>query len=712
MPPAAVKSNSNPKTSPALNAGARPYRSHKVRACDLCRKRKSRCTVDIPGQSCMLCRVQGAECHYQEEPGNELSTPHSSEPAVWHPDSIGESFHAGQKRKRATDTASPSQPPRQHTSLPEVRRSRSVGPSRASETRRHGVDDDPQNESVFIVGPVVADDANVIEKHMPQRQSNRSVEPKNHPYNVYSSDPRKPILYQTVSRRRQGMRVGIPPGENQKEILEQILGPFKDDLVRLFLGKFNAAFPIFDGEAFWEAYISDSPSEPPASLLCQVYSMSLVHWKHTPKLACHPKPDVRYAVNLTVAALHEEFSAPGLSTISAALIDLTGRPIFSMTGNAISCGRMVSLAHCLGLNRDPSNWKLSQQEQNQRVRLWWAVVIHDRWGSFGHGVPPQIARNQYDVPLPTVDALVPPASRSPERVRAAHCHIALCRLTEILGELLPLVYGLQLRSPRETSKEVRRIRTELDVWEDSLPDWLRTPSSPSEERIAGLCSLQLAFMAVKLLVGRVELNDVNNSETDLPDARRYFQTECRKGAEDIVNFISSLRKENFKEFWLPYSAFHLTSTATLLVRCAFETSDPEVARTCLANVESFRSILRRVREEYDWDVADMCLDHCERILNRLPASGSGSGQTNGASSATTGTGDAHHAGTGTGLMGPPDNPLVNPAAISIQMPETQTNNDIVDDMMSISNTFGTMDGFPFDMTGIWDVSVFQDVNLS
>lgn len=112
--------------------------------------------------------------------------------------------------------------------------------------------------------------------------------------------------------------------------------------------------------------------------------MSLVYWKHTPKLACHPKPDVRYAVNMTVAALHEEFSAPGLSTISAALIDLTGRPIFSMTGNAVSCGRMLSLANCLGLNRDPSLWKLSQQEKDQRIRLWWGVVIHDRWYDIMH----------------------------------------------------------------------------------------------------------------------------------------------------------------------------------------------------------------------------------------------------------------------------------------------------------------------------------------
>ena len=86
----------------------------------------------------------------------------------------------------------------------------------------------------------------------------------------------------------------------------------------------------------------------------------------------------------------------------------------------------------------------------------------------------------------------------------------------------------------------------------------------------------------------------------------------------------------------------------------------------------------------------MCLDHCERILNRLPGT----------------NGNPHENYNGVAAN---DNRLVNPAAISL--PETQTNNDIVDDMMSISGTFGTMDGFPFDMTGIWDVSIFQDVNL-
>ncbi|KAJ5287684.1 hypothetical protein N7478_003370 [Penicillium angulare] len=693
MSPAALQVNPSSKLpSPGFNAGARPYRSHKVRACDLCRKRKSRCTVDIPGQSCLLCRVQGADCHYQEEPQGDTPVLSATESKpTWSGAQPIEPV-SGQKRKRSPDRSPNSLPhiaTRQPTNGPSPQGTNSSSGRRGSDSRRK-YDDDRHNESVLIVGPMVAEDAQVIEKHMPPERS-LSEEANGQPYNIYSSDPRKPVLYTTISRRRKGMRQGVPPGENQKEILEQILGPFKHDLVRLFIDRFNTAFPIFDGESFWDAYISDTTDDPPASLLCQVYSMSLVYWMHTPKLSCHPKPDVRYAVNMTVAALHEEFSAPGLSTISAALIDLTGRPIFSMTGNAVSCGRMLSLANCLGLNRDPSLWKLSEQEKDHRIRLWWGVVIHDRWGSFGHGVPPQISKTQYDVPLPTIDGLVPPSLRTTERVRAATCHIALCTLTEILGELLPLVYGLQAKLARESSKKIRQIRTELDLWEDSLPDWLRSPVNHNRgEQVSASSSLQLAFLAVKMLVSRVELNEVNNAETDNPEARRYFQTECRRSAEEIVRFITSLRKENFKEFWLPYSAFHLTSTATLLVRCAFETTDSEVARSCLSNVETLRAVLRRVREEEDWDVADMCLDHCERIMHRIPGANSLMDQSVNSALA--------------------DNGLVNPAAISL--PETQTNNDIVDDMMSISNTFGTMDGFPFDMTGIWDVSVFQDVNLS
>lgn len=148
------------------------------------------------------------------------------------------------------------------------------------------------------------------------------------------------------------------------------------------------------------------------------------------------------------------------------------------------------------------------------------------------------------------------------------------------------------------------------------------------------------------------------------------------------------------------SAFHLTSTATLLVRCALETTDQEVARSCMTNVDNLRSLLRRVRDEEDWDVADMCLDHCERILNRYP-------EISTITNMNPPNGHTEEQPPGGGM----DETLsMTPAAIIL--PETTTNNDIVEDMMSISGTFGTMDGFPFDMTGIWDVSGIQDVNFT
>lgn len=156
-----------------------------------------------------------------------------------------EKVPSGQKRKRTPDIISPPNSERRTEGPPNGPRAQSAGDSRGSEHSRPGVED-PQNESVFIVGPVVADDAQVIEQHMPPEGSSKAEVPNSHPYNVYSNDPRKPILYTTVSRRRRGVRVGTPPGENQKEILEQILGPFKQDLVRLYVPIGHSAYLYSD----------------------------------------------------------------------------------------------------------------------------------------------------------------------------------------------------------------------------------------------------------------------------------------------------------------------------------------------------------------------------------------------------------------------------------------------------------------------------------
>ena len=101
-----------------------------------------------------------------------------------------------------------------------------------------------------------------------------------------------------------------------------------------------------------------------------------------------------------------------------------------------------------------------------------------------------------------------------------------------------------------------------------------------------------------------------------------------------------------------------------------------------------QDVLRRAKEEDDWELADMCLDHCQRILSKHPGTAP----------------DEQHQGVSYETL--------DAAAAAMTLPESLTHNDIVDDMMSVSGGFGTMDGFPFDMTGIWDISGFHGDGLN
>lgn len=90
-------------------------------------------------------------------------------------------------------------------------------------------------------------------------------------------------------------------------------------------------------------------------------------------------PDTRYMWNLAVSAMNDDFLCPDFSTILACILDLLGRPITSITYNAINVGRVVALSQSLGLNRNPTNWNLHPRQKSLRIRAWWGTLIHDQW---------------------------------------------------------------------------------------------------------------------------------------------------------------------------------------------------------------------------------------------------------------------------------------------------------------------------------------------
>lgn len=75
-----------------------------------------------------------------------------------------------------------------------------------------------------------AEDIQILEKYLTKEHPYSKPSPQ---YNTIARSPGNPVLYLSVPKRREGLKLEKNPGTSQKEILEQILGPFRDDLVGL-----------------------------------------------------------------------------------------------------------------------------------------------------------------------------------------------------------------------------------------------------------------------------------------------------------------------------------------------------------------------------------------------------------------------------------------------------------------------------------------------
>jgi hypothetical protein len=197
---------------------SRPYRSHKVPACARCRSRKARCTIDFPGQPCLLCRLQNGICERAEKGQGRTKPPEGPE-------------EPKPKRARVYQTSN------WVPNSPSSRRSReknthSVTNISAVATASTG-GDIPDKGSTMIVGPTAAEDVQAIEQYVSSKSS-EDIGRSSRPYNIISNDTSKPVLYLSVPRYRKGLKGNISPGKAQREIMEQILGPFAPTLISMY----------------------------------------------------------------------------------------------------------------------------------------------------------------------------------------------------------------------------------------------------------------------------------------------------------------------------------------------------------------------------------------------------------------------------------------------------------------------------------------------
>lgn len=67
------------------------------------------------------------------------------------------------------------------------------------------------------------------------------------------------------------------------------------------------------------------------------------------------------------------------------------------------------------------------------------------------------------------------------------------------------------------------------------------------------------------------------------------------------------------------SAYHLTSAAIVLLRCAIEEPDQAIKESCKSSLVLLRERLRLAKDVDLWDLGDICLAQCEEQILRVTA---------------------------------------------------------------------------------------------
>ncbi|XXH04051.1 hypothetical protein Hte_010462 [Hypoxylon texense] len=426
----------------------------------------------------------------------------------------------------------------------------------------------------------------------------------------------KQILFTLVQKRPVGLTVSPSPSYTKCQIIEKLLEPWTERLLEVYFEKANICFPLLDKILFQHQYATAKERISPA-LLSSLYAHSLVYWRTDPQLASQRAPDGRFIWNLASEALHSDlFLSPGISVITAILLNIGGRPTTALIGNGVRLGSAVSLAYSLGLNHDPLSWDISQSEKMLRIHTWWALLVYDRWWSLAHGTPPHIQRAFYDVPQPQVEFRLNQGN-SERDLGALSVFTALSGLTDVLDYYLQYLYQVK----RDASIAASSLKLRLNRWVDSLEgDVRRVITRGTSLQLPGAANLRLAYLSVQLLTHRVEMENTRSRDNANDESLTNQYINARRTAEDIVLFVQELQEQHLGDFWLPVSAFTFPSTVSFLLRCALETetSPRELAKNnCVKLAWDLIAALRYHKDNSSWDLGDICLAQYGEVVEKL-----------------------------------------------------------------------------------------------
>ncbi|OLL23682.1 putative transcriptional regulatory protein [Neolecta irregularis DAH-3] len=115
-----------------------------------------------------------------------------------------------------------------------------------------------------------------------------------------------------------------------------------------------------------------------------------------------------YRVNLCNAAenclrMGDYLEHFDLRAVQALVVNSMNFDLLTPSKSYVNAGILVTMAHSLGLHRDPSYWEFPPLECEHRRRLWTSILIIDAMSSWNQSLPLHMDLDEFDTQPPTYD---------------------------------------------------------------------------------------------------------------------------------------------------------------------------------------------------------------------------------------------------------------------------------------------------------------------
>ncbi|KAL4883626.1 fungal-specific transcription factor domain-containing protein [Aspergillus karnatakaensis] len=619
-------------SSAGLSANSRPVKRRASKACCCCRARKVRCDVVENGSPCTNCRLDQVECVVTESKRRKKSRVETDPSNLRLSQSPAEILDDGALFGGFGETSG----------LPHVA---PTSPSQGS------VDLEQGQHMPHLLYQSQVNRVDTGPRFRRRMAPNPSV-PSTLPLSHVTSQIQQLLDPSFGSPRSTGIVLpdyirGLP-ARLQKEDIDYLAMKgaltvpdvtLRNELLKAYIHYVHTYMPLLDLEDFLQTIVQNDGIRRMSLLLFQAVMFAgtaFIDLKHLHAAGYPSRKAARKAFFQRARLLYDfDYEVDRISLVqSLLLMTYWYETPDDQKDTWHWMGVSLSLAHTIGLHRDPANSRMDIRRQRMWKRIWWSTYTRDRLIALGMRRPMRVKDDDCDVPMLTLDdfefhpfspEIVSMVGSSEILQSASHqrelasMFIEKAKLCLCVSHVLSAQYSVlshkfggtmettMMLVPKKSAAEtfeVRRCDQELEDWLAHLPTEIQYSSaahsklSEAEEVLhSHRALLKMVYLTTSSALHRPQVLPAvpfPSMDTELQDISR---NKVRFAAIEITNIAQDLHSLDLTRYF-PTTGVTVLLPAVIIHLLDIKSSDPNVRMTSLQRFYQCMRILQRLREIY------------------------------------------------------------------------------------------------------------------